>query len=320
MRGATLRQLRALSAVARHHSFQRAAAELHLTPSAVSLQIKELEQVIRLPLFGRSGRASCLTPAGELLLVDVNRALLALKDAEDTLNRLHGEETGVVSVGMVSNAKYFLPRILASFHAAHPRIELRVSVGNREQLLRQLGNCEVDFAVMGQPPHDMDTQSECLATQPLGILAAPDHRLSGEIDIPTAALAECDFVVREPGSGTRAAMERFFHDAHISPPRVMELTSNESIKQAVMGNMGLAFLSLHTAGLELQGKMLVVLDVVGLPLMRRWYVVSPGAEPMSEAAACLWRFIVEEGGDFIERQFNGLNLGARAARAVALAS
>ena len=152
MRGATLRQLRAFSSVARHHSFQRAAAELHLTPSAVSLQIKELEQALKLPLFGRSGRTSCLTPAGELVLIDVNRALLALKDADDKLNRLRGEETGVVSVGMVSNAKYFLPRILAGFHSAHPRVELRVSVGNREQLLRQLSNSEVDFAVMGQPP------------------------------------------------------------------------------------------------------------------------------------------------------------------------
>jgi DNA-binding transcriptional LysR family regulator len=318
MRGATLRQLRALSAVARHRSFQRAAAELHLTPSAVSLQIKELEQALRVPLFGRSGKASCLTPAGELLLVDVNRALLALKDAEDKLNRLRGEETGVVSVGMVSNAKYFLWRILASFHAAHPGVELRVSVGNREQLLRQLGNCEVDFAVMGQPPQDLDAQSQPLAAQPLGILAAPDHRLAGEMDIPAAALAEYGFVVREPGSGTRAAMDRFFHDANIAPPRVMELTSNESIKQAVMGNMGIAFLSLHTAGLELQGNMLVLLDVVGLPLMRHWHVVSLASEPLSEAAASLRRFIVEEGGDFIERQFNGLKFGSSAARVAAV--
>jgi DNA-binding transcriptional LysR family regulator len=174
---------------------------------------------------------------------------------------------------------------------------------------------------MGQPPQDMDLQAESLATQPLGILAAPGHRLAGEMDIPTAALAECDFVVREPGSGTRAAMDRFFHDAHIAPPRVMELSSNESIKQAVMGNMGLAFLSLHTAGLELQGKMLVVLDVVGLPLMRQWHVVSLGSGPMSDAAASLRRYIVEEGGVFIERQFNGLNLATNSARpAAALAN
>jgi DNA-binding transcriptional LysR family regulator len=170
---------------------------------------------------------------------------------------------------------------------------------------------------MGQPPHDLEARSESLAAQPLGILAAPRHPLAAETGIPASALAECDFVVREPGSGTRAAMDRFFHDARIAPPRVMELASNESIKQAVMGNMGLAFLSLHTAGLEVQGRMLVVLDVVGLPLVRYWHVVSMGSVPMSDAAECLRRFIVEEGERFIERQFTGLTVAKSLARAQA---
>jgi len=307
MRGATLRQLRAFSLVARHRSFGRAAAELHLTPSAVSLQIKDLEQSVGLPLFGRNGRAACLTPAGEALLGDVNRALLALKDADDTVNRLRGLETGVVSVGMVSNSKYFLPRLLAGFHALHPGIELRVSAGNREQLLRQLASGEVDFAIMGQPPLDLDARYEPLAPQPLGIVAAPEHRLADERNIPVASLADRDFIVREPGSGTRAAMDRYFQEGRISPPHVIELTSNESIKQAVIGNMGLAFLSLHTAGLELQAGALVALDVVGLPVMRCWNVVRLQASPLSDASESLRRYIVEFGGEFIARQFGGLD-------------
>lgn len=306
MRGATLRQLRAFSLVARHQSFGRAAAELHLSPSAVSLQIKELEQSVGLLLFGRNGRASCLTPAGEVLLLDVNRALCALKDAEDAVNRLRGSETGIVSLGMVSNAKYFIPRVLASFHHGHPGIEFRVSVGNREQLLRQLANREVDFAIMGQPPRDLEARSEPLGPQPLGIIAAPDHRLADQRSIAVSALARQGFIVREPGSGTRAAMDRFFHEAHISPPHIIELTSNESIKQAVIGNMGLAFVSLHTAGLELQAGHLAVLDVIGLPLVRGWYVVSLQSELMSAASESLRRFVVEFGGAFIERQFGGV--------------
>jgi DNA-binding transcriptional LysR family regulator len=201
MRGATLRQLRAFSAVAHHHSFVRAARQLHLTPSAVSLQIKELEQTVGLPLFGRGGGASSLTAAGEMLLMDVNRALSALQDADEKVNRLHGGETGVVSVGIVSNAKYFMPRFLAKFHAAHPGVGLRVRVSNREQLLRQLSNNEVDFAVMGQPPDDLDVDSEALAPQPLGILAAPEHSLAQSRGIPAAALADFDFIVRECGHG-----------------------------------------------------------------------------------------------------------------------
>ena len=306
MRGASLRQLRAFATVARHQSFARAAAELHLTPSAVSLQIKELEQTVGLPLFGRCGKAPCLTRAGELLLVDVRRALLALQDADDTLARLQGREAGAVAIGMVSNAEYFLPRLLARFHEAHAGVELRVSVGNREQLLRQLANNEVDLAVMGEPPRELDIQSEGLATQPLGILAAPEHRLAAGRSIPVSALEQHEFIVREPGSGTRAAMDRFFREFRIAPPRVMELTSNETIKQAVMANMGLGFLSLHTARLEIEGRVLVVLDVVGLPLIRRWYVVHWGANPLSGAAESLRRFIVDWGRGMSERQCDSL--------------
>ena len=307
MRGATLRQLRAFSLVARHQSFARAASELHLTPSAVSLQIKELEQSIGVTLFGRTGRTSCLTPVGEILLMDVNRALTALKDADNKLTGLQGPNTGVVSVAMVSNAKYFMPRFLAQFHTAHPDIVLRVSVGNREQVLRQLANRDVDIAIMGQPPEGLDVRTEPLATQPLAILAAPEHALADSAAIPAAALAGCDFIVRESGSGTRATMDRFFDEARISPPRVMELTCIESIKQAVIANMGLGFLSLHTTAWEIQAKALVVLDVIGLPLMRRWHMVSLSSPPVGNAADSLRGFISEFGNGIITRQFEGIH-------------
>ncbi len=309
MRGASLRQLRAFAAVARHHSFVRAAAELHLTPSAISLQIKELEQAVGLSLFGRSGRAAALTRAGEMLLVDVSRALLALKDADDTLSRLRGAETGVVGVGIVSNANYFMPRLLARFHAAHPNVELRVSVGNREQLVRQLGSREIDLAIMGEPPADLGCRHDPLAPQPFGIVAAPEHRLARESRIPGASLAGLAFLVRESGSGTRAAMDLFFRDAQIVPSRVMELTSNETIKQAVIADMGLAFLSYHTAAVELRSRQLVALDVVGLPVMRRWHVVSLDAESSSDATESLRRFILELGAGVIAQQFEGVLSG-----------
>jgi len=306
MRGASLRQLRAFAAVARHHSFVRAAAELHVTPSAISLQIKELEQAVGLSLFGRSGRAAALTRAGELLLVDVSRALLALKDADDTLSRLRGAETGVVSIGIVSNANYFMPRLLARFHAAHPNVELRVSVGNREQLVRQLAHSEIDVAIMGEPPSELATRFEPLAPQPFGVLSAPEHPLAPQRGIAAAALSGVNFLVREQGSGTRAAMEEFFRESQVEPARIMELTSNETIKQAVIANMGLAFLSFHTAALELQAGQLVALDVVGLPLMRRWHVVNLDAHPLGDAAESLRRFVIELGAGLIARQFEGV--------------
>jgi len=273
-----------------------------------------------LSLFGRSGRAASLTRAGELLLVDVNRALLALKDADDTLNRLRGAETGIISIGIVSNANYFMPRLLARFRAAHPAVELRVSVGNREQLVRQLCAREVELAVMGEPPAELDTRYEPLAPQPFGILAAPDDVLAASGAIPASALSGRDFLVRETGSGTRAAMDQFFRDARIAPPRVMELTSNETIKQSVIAKLGLAFLSYHTAGVELRNGQLVALDVVGLPLIRRWNVVALGGETLADAAESLRRFIVEMGAGLIARQFEGIKLGTPATEAESLAS
>ncbi len=315
MKGATLRQLRAFSLIARHRSFGRAAAELHLTPSAVSLQIKELEQTIGMPLFARDGKAVSVTRTGEMLLVDVNRALLALRDADETLARLRGRESRLVTIGMVSNAKYFLPRVLAQFRAAHPGVELRLSVGNREQLVRQLACGAVELAVMGTPPGELETCAAAFAPQRLGVIAAPEHPLARVRSIPVATLAQFEFVVREPGSGTRAAMDRFFGEAQVAPIQVMEMSSDEAIKQAVMANMGLAFVSLQTVSLELQSNLLVAADVIGLPVARHWYVVHPRHEPLSDAAESLRQMIIAHGERLIGALFKASGTGAQSAHA-----
>ena len=317
----TLRQLKAFALVAQHLSFARAASELSLTASAVSLRIKELEEAAGLPLFRRHGKTIALTYGGELLLVDVQRALLALRDASCTLSRLGGRKSGLVSVGMVSNAKYFFPRLLAPFHEQCPEVELQLCVGNREQLMEKLRQGKVDLAIMGAPPGEFEEHAEPFAAQPLGIVAAPEHPLVSTKGIPVNALVDHGFIVREPGSGTRAAMERFFSTARIEPRRVMELSSNEVIKQMVMSNMGLGFLSLHTVGLELQENLLALLDVVGTPLQRRWFVVRPAAK-LDDAAETLRSFIIDHGGSHIAQQFGsvGFDSGSPAAPAAEIAS
>ncbi len=303
MRGATLKQLRAFAATARHLSFAKAAAELHLTPPAVTMQVKELETAVGLPLFDRGARTVALTTTGEYLLVYVRRVLATLKEAEDALARLKGAQTGRVTIGMVSTAKYFLPRLLAQFRAQHRGVEMALSVGNREQLVRQLHDGEVDLAVMGRPPKELDTRAEPFAAHPHAIVAAPEHRLARRRDIPVSMLADEEFIVREPGSGTRAAMEQFFREHHVSPVHVMEMASNETIKQAVIANMGLAFLSLHTCGLELATGQLVALDVAGLPLVRRWHIVNLRGKPLSPASEALRYFVLEHGEALLARQF-----------------
>jgi DNA-binding transcriptional LysR family regulator len=306
MRGVTLRQLRAFCAAARHLSFAKAAEELHLTPPAITMQIKELEAVVGLPLFDRMAKTVRLTVSGEYLLVYARRVLATLKDADDAMARLRGAETGRIAIGMVSTAKYFLPRLLAKFRAEHRGVDMQLAVGNREQLVRQLHDNEVDLAVMGRPPRELDTRAEPFAAHPHAVVASPEHPLAKRRGIAPPALADEEFIVREPGSGTRAAMEHFFREHRISPPQVMEMASNETIKQAVIANMGLAFLSLHTAGLELSTGNLVVLDIVGLPIVRRWHIVNIRGKPLSPAAEALRYFVLEQGEAHIAAQFAGV--------------
>ncbi len=304
MRNATLRQLRVFAAAARHQSFGKAADELHLTPPAVSMQIRELEQQVGLPLFDRSGRQVALTVTGEYLLVYVRKVLATLKDAEDAIARLRGLETGRVSIGMVSTAKYFVPRLLAQFRQEHPAIEVKLAVGgNREQLVALLRANEVDLAIMGRPPRELATRAEPFAVHPHSVVAAPDHPLMRIGHAPASLLNNYEFIIREPGSGTRAAMEKFFADHRLQPRVAMEMASNETIKQAVMAGMGVSFLSLHTIGLERRAGLLAVPDIEGLPVLKRWYVVNNLSKTLSPAAEAFRYFILEEGERFLAKEY-----------------
>jgi DNA-binding transcriptional LysR family regulator len=304
MKNATLRQLRVFAAAARHQSFGKAAEELHLTPPAVSMQIRELEQHVGLPLFDRSGRQVALTVTGEYLLVYVRKVLATLKDAEDAIARFRGLETGRVSIGMVSTAKYFVPRLLAQFRQEHPAIEVKLAVGgNREQLVALLRANEVDLAIMGRPPRELATRAEPFAVHPHAVVTAPDHPLLRIGHGPASLLNHYEFIIRETGSGTRAAMEKFFADHRLQPRVAMEMTSNETIKQAVMAGMGVSFLSLHTIGLERRAGLLAVPDIEGLPVLKRWYVVNNLSKTLSPAAEAFRYFILEEGERFLAQEY-----------------
>jgi DNA-binding transcriptional LysR family regulator len=304
MKGVTLRQLKVFSAVARHLSFGKAAAELHLTPPAISMQIKELEEQVGLPLFDRSGRSVALTVTGEYLLVYVRKILATLKDAEDAVARLSGLQTGRLTIGMVSTAKYFVPRLMARFRAEHPGIEVRLAIGgNREQLVTLLQANDVDLAIMGRPPRELATRAEPFAVHPHVIVTPPDHPLVKAGHAPAAALADYEFLIREDGSGTRAAMEKFFADHRLTPRVAMEMTSNETIKQAVMAGMGISFLSLHTIGIELKAGLIAVPDIEGLPLAKRWYIVNTLAKTLSPAAEAFRYFMLEEAERYLAQEY-----------------
>ena len=303
MRRVSLRQLRAFVEAARAQSFARAAAALHVTQPAVSMQIRELEAAVGLPLFERQGRAVQLTTTGEYFLVYARRIFATLKEAEDTIARLRGLKGGRVVIGMVGTAEHFLPRLLARFHGEHPGVETRLQVGNREQLVRALHGNEVDLAVMGRAPRELAARSEPFAAHPLAVIAPAGHALAGRRGLEPHAVRDEPFIVREAGSGTRAAMEEFFAAHGLAPPVIMEMSGNETIKQAVRAGMGLAFLSLHTVAGEIARGELQALDIRGLPLTRCWHIVSLPARPLAPAVEAFRYFVLEEGERLLAELF-----------------
>jgi DNA-binding transcriptional LysR family regulator len=290
--------------VARRSSFARAAEELHLTAPAVSMQIKQLESAIRLPLFDRGGGGGVsLTLTGEYFLVHVQRMLSALREAENLIAKLRKVQTGVLHLGMLTTAKYFVPHLLAAFMKEHPGVQPRLTEGNRQELVDALHHNELDLAIMGRPPKELDTRAEAFAPHPLGIIASSQHPLARASEVPIAALAREPFIIREPGSGSRLTMEALFREWRISPPVLMQMNSNESIKQAVMANLGIAFLSLHTVADELRSGKLVSLRVDELPLMREWQLVHLSARVLSPAAEMFRHYVLENGEAFVRQWF-----------------
>lgn len=303
MKNATFRQLRVFSEVARHLSFAKAAQALSLTPPAVTMQIRELEGHVGMALFDRSGRQVALTTVGEYMLVYARKMLATLKDAEDAAARLQKLEVGTLIIGMVSTAKYFLPHLLAEFRREHGGIDIKLAVGNREQLVKMLHANEVDIAIMGRPPKELATRAEPFAAHPHVFVASVDHPLVHAGHVSAQALQGHGFIVREHGSGTRAALAKFFLSTRVEPHVTMEMASNETIKQAVMAGMGLSFLSLHTLGLELDNGLIALLDVQGAPVVRAWNVVHTQSKLLSPAAEAFRYFVLERGESYLAENF-----------------
>jgi DNA-binding transcriptional LysR family regulator len=266
------------------------------------MHIKELETHAGLPLFERIGRKLHVTEAGQELLARTREILRALKDAEDTLNGLRGLRRGRINLAVVSTAKYFVPQLLARFGRDFPELEIRLTVNNRSSVIEQLVANDVDLAIMGRSPQSLDTVAEPFAQNPHVIIAAPDHPLASQRDIPVETVARENFIVREPGSGTRLAMHQYFDEFGLACNVGMEMASNETIKQAVMAGMGISFISRHTLDLELQTQRLVVLDVRGTPVIRLWHVAHLVKKRLSPTAVAFKEFVLTHGRDLLRAQ------------------
>ncbi len=290
----TVRQLQVFECVARQRSFTRAAHELHLSQPAVSMQVKQLENTVGLPLFEQLGKQIHLTEAGEVVLGLSRRIDGELREAMEAIEAIKGVESGRLRIAVATTVNYFAARLLSRFCSQYPRVRVSLDVTNRQAVLRRLEENSADIVLMGQPPAGLDVEAEPFMDNPLVVIAPPNHSLVGRRRVPLAALARETFLIREPGSGTRSAMERFFADKGIAPRISVEMTSNEAIKQSVEAGLGLGVVSNHTVELECAAGRLKVLNVQSFPIKRKWYVGYRRGKHLSGAAKAFREFVLNE--------------------------
>jgi DNA-binding transcriptional LysR family regulator len=300
MRPYTFKQIQTFMEVARQGSVSKAAEKLFVTQPAVSMQMRQLEDAFGLALVEPMGRNIKLTDAGEVFLAHATTAMGEFKNLEALMAEHIGLKKGHFDLAVVSTAKYFIPMLLVRFNKLYPGIEVHLNIDNRENVLGLLARFEVDLVVMGRAPSHLDCEATPFATNPLAIVAAPDHTLVRRKNLDFNALGGYRFVVREEGSGTRAAMQRLFAEHQTPLQVVMAMPSNETIKQAVMAGMGLSFLSLRTVRHELASGHLALLDVQGLPQINHWYVTHLSSKKLSPAAHAFKEFLIEQGGALMD--------------------
>jgi LysR family transcriptional regulator for metE and metH len=308
VRELTMRQLRALAAVQKHRSVTAAAKQLHLTQPAVTLQIRNLQSLAGLPLIQRTGDGMLLTDAGREVLALCERIEAAIASCEASLEMMAGKTAGRISIGAVSTSKYFVPFAISGFSRQHPNIDIALTIGNRQEISTALRGYDLDFAIMGRPPVDIDMNVQLIGDHPHVIIAPTAHRLARKSRLTLRELEGETFLMREPGSGTRGLMEQLFESAGVQPKIGMAMSSNETIKQAVIAGLGIAFISAHTVATELDERRLVTLDVEGLPIVRQWFVLARKDKVLLPPARAMLDFLKLRGAQFLPRTHGRIRL------------
>jgi LysR family transcriptional regulator, low CO2-responsive transcriptional regulator len=295
LKQATLHQLKVFEVTARHGSFTRAAEELFLTQPTVSIQMKQLTKAVGLPLFEQVGKRLYLTTAGKELLSTCHDIFDRLDRFEMSVADLKGMKQGQLCISVITTAKYVVPRLLGPFCQRYPGVDVALTVTNHEKVVERLRDNLDDLYIPSQPPENVDVHCHAFLDNPLVVLAPRNHPLTQEKNIPIQRLSGESFIMREQGSGTRQAVERLFEE-HDVPIRVrLELGSNEAIKQAIAGGLGISVLSRHCLALEGESGPLAILDVEHFPIHRHWYVVYPTGKQLSVVARTFFEYMQNEG-------------------------
>jgi len=301
LRHLTLRQLQIFEAIVRLGSYTKAAEELFLTQPTVSMQVKKMSDTIGLPLFEQVNRQNRPTEVGAEIYRSCKNIFDTLTNLESSIAEYKGLKRGRLSLGVITTAKYFAPEMLGAFCKEYPEIDISLKVTNRERILERIAQGADDLFVLGRTSDDAGLISIPFAPNPMVVVAGKDHPLTRERNISLERLAQEPLILREPGSGIRDTATRLFRDRGLNPKVRMELGSNEAIKNAVVGGLGVSILSLHTLTLVGATGPVDILDVEGMPIQRQWYLVYPKERELSLIAKSFIEFVQNQGPEIQER-------------------
>ena len=291
---ATLHQLKVFETVARKGSFTRAAEELLITQPTVSSQVKQLTKAIDLPLFEQIGKSLYLTDAGKELLITCQDIFEKLDNFEMKVADLKGTKQGQLKLAVITTAKYFVPRLLGSFCQHYPGIDVALKVTNHQEIQQRMSSNQDDLYIVSNPRDEIDLKSQPFLNNPLVVVARKDHPLAQKRDLDIQELNNQPFIMREQGSGTREAILELFAEHDISVKVKLELGSNEAIKQAISGRLGISILSEHCLISERVSGELTILDFKHFPIKRRWFVSHLAGKKLSVIAETFLQYLLEE--------------------------
>ncbi len=297
----TLRQLKIFEALIETKGYTRAASSLHMTQPAVSMQIKQMQEHVGKPLFERQGKKVELTEAGKSLQEYSSRILHELQDMEARVDEIR---SGVlnIKISAATTANHLVSHMLATFSAKNSNINFSLDITNRADLVQQLHNYEPDLVIMGEPPPLLKNELhfQPIMVNPLVMIAAPDHKFSSRDHVSMEELSHSKFIVREKGSGTKAAIDRVLAKHGCAFTNTTEMSSNEAIKYSVMAGLGLGIASLHTIKMELESGHLVMIKAENFPIIRHWHIIKRKGKSLSPAAQAFQKFVMQEADNYMK--------------------
>ena len=295
----TFRQLRLFLALAETGGVSAAARRVHVTQPTASMQLKEITDAVGIPLYEVVARKVHLTQMGHELAETARAISNAWEAFEQQVHGVKGLTRGKLKVAVVSTAKYFIPRILGTFCAKYPQIDIALEVLNRDGVVKRLEENLDDLYIMSRPPLNLEIEDEVFMPNPLILVAPKGHILAKKTNIDIAILKSEKFIFREKGSGTRMATDTHFKKLRFKPDVRLELGSNEAIKQAVIGGLGLAVLSKYSLGDKADQDEVVILKCKEFPIRSSWHIVSPKGKKLSPIATIFKQHLSEQAKGWI---------------------